>query len=168
MVTRKKGIINGIIYDHTVYHDGKYRMYPSIIGLRNLVKRIIESGSTTEYIRFNPFYRNAKINRQIELDEYMFYMECREQFDGKDFEEHIGICLDKPYIDLSDEEIRWGKTLYPLCRYDDVEGYKKALETYDQFLFELIPKLMEMAKYKMDLKDEDLAFGYFCFEVHSG
>lgn len=167
MIVKKDGIVNEIIYENTVYHNGEYRIYPTISELKNLVQEIIRSKAIAEYIRFTPFYINAKLSQQIEFDGYMFYMECRAQVDSKSLENHIGLCLDKDYIDLNDEEVRQGKILFPLCKNNDLETYKKSLETYIEFLDELIPKLMEISKSEMNLKDNDLAFGHFCFEVQS-
>ncbi|PPV11890.1 hypothetical protein AWN73_20240 [Clostridium butyricum] len=167
MIIKKEGVINDIIYNNTVYHNGEYRIYPTLSQLKNLIKEIIQSKATTECIRVTPFYNNAKLNQQIEFDEYMFYMECREHVDDKSVENHIGLCIDKKYVDMNYEEIRLGKILFPLCKNKDTETYKKSLEVYVEFLYELIPRLMEISKSKMELKDEDLAFGYFCFEVQS-
>ncbi len=168
MIVKKEGVINGIIYENTVYHNGEYRIYPTVSGLKNLIQEIIRSKSTTEYVRFTPFYKNEKLNQQIEFDDYMFYMECGEKVDCDSLEKHIGSCYNKEYSNMDEEEIKLGKTLFPLCKNNDIETYKKSLEAYVDFLDELIPKLMEISKSSMELKDEDLAFGYFCFEVHSG
>lgn len=47
MLTKKEGTINGIVYDYTVYHNGRYRLYPTLVDLKGLIRKIIESGSTT-------------------------------------------------------------------------------------------------------------------------
>lgn len=168
LIVKKEGAINQIIYENTVYHNGDYRIYLTTSDLINLIQEIIQSKSTTSYIRFTPFYSNAKLDQEIEFDEYMFYMECRDQIDRESLEKHLGACFGKEYVDMDDEEIRFGKILFPLCKNDDIEAYQKLLEVYVEFLNELIPKLMELAKIKMNLKHTDLAFGYFCFEVNSG
>lgn len=136
--------------------------------MKNLIQKIFQSEATTEYIRVTPFYINAKLNQQIEFDEYMFYIECREHVDDRLIEEHIGLCLGKEYIDMDYKDIRLGKILFPLCKNKDTETYKKSLEIYVGFLVELLPRLMEISKSRMKLKDEDIAFGYFCFEVQNG
>lgn len=55
MIVKKDGIVNEIIYENTVYHNGEYRIYPTISELKNLVQEIIRSKATAEYIRFTPF-----------------------------------------------------------------------------------------------------------------
>ncbi|QAY65239.1 hypothetical protein [Paenibacillus protaetiae] len=165
---RKEGVVNEIIYENTAYHNGKYRYYPTITGLKSLIKEIIESNSTTNYIRVTPFYVNEKIDRQIEFDDYMFYMESRDQFDDNDLKEYIGACVGREYADLNSEEVEYGQVLYPLFKNEDVATFQKALGAYLHFLDVLIPKLMEISRLKMALVQDDLAFGYFCFEVHSG
>lgn len=167
MIEKKDGVINEIIYENTVYHNGEYRIYLMISDLKSLIQEIIRSKSTTAYIRITPFYNNEKLNQQIEFDEYMFYLECREKVNNESTENHIGLCIGKEYVDMNYEEVRLGKILFPLCEYIDIETYKKSLEAYVEFLDELIPILMEISKSKMELKEEDLAFGHFCFEVHS-
>ena len=167
MLIKKEGTINKIIYNNTTYYNGECRIYPPIIELKGLVDKIIESKSTTKYIRFTPFYLNAKLHQQIEFDDYMFYMECREHFDESTLKNHIELCMGKEFAQMSSEEIKFGSILYPLCEYHDLMTYKKSLKVYVKFLDKLIPKMMIIAKSKMDLKDEELGFGYFCFEVHS-
>ncbi|WP_242223304.1 hypothetical protein [Bacillus cereus group sp. BfR-BA-01380] len=168
MYPEEKSHINEIIYDNTVYHNGEYRIYPTTSDLKNLIQKIIQSKATTEYIRITPFYINAKLNQQIEFDEYMFYMECREHVDDRLVKEHIGLCFDKEYADMDYQEVRLGKILFPLCKNKDTETYKKSLEVYVEFLDELLPRLMEISKSRMELKDKDVAFGYFCFEIQNG
>ncbi|MFX3673178.1 MAG: hypothetical protein ACE3JQ_01850 [Paenisporosarcina sp.] len=168
MIIKKEGKINEIIYEYTTYQSGKFRLYPTITDLNDILEKIIESKSTTEYLRINPFYINEKVNMQIEFDEYMFYLECREQFDEKALNDHVLDCLDAHYPTVSTEQFDMGKIMYPLCQHDDVESYKLSLEKYRDYLGTLLPRLFDFAKGKMQLKDDDLAFGYFCFEVHSG
>lgn len=56
---------------------------------------------------------------------------------------------------------------YCLCDYNDIAGFHKALKNYVLYLDEIIPKLIIILKSEYKFKDEDLQFGYFCFEVHS-
>jgi len=44
---------------------------------------------------------------------------------------------------------------------------KKYKESLKESLNELLPKMMEIAKSEMGLKEGHLPFGYFCFEIHS-
>lgn len=97
----------------------------------------------------------------------MFYLECRDQFEESSVTEHIELCMGKNINEMSAEEYRFGEILYPLCKFNDTVAYKEALDKYIKFLDELIPKLMEISINTMQLKVDDLAFGYFCFEVHS-
>lgn len=104
---------------------------------------------------------NEKLDQQIEFDEYIFYIECRDQFDDEDLKNHIASCIGKDYADMINEEIVFYSTLFPLCKYNDIKTYKRLLELYVKFLDELLPKLMEISISKMELKHEDLAFGFF-------
>lgn len=165
MLTKKEGNINEIVYEYTTYHSGKFRLYPTITDLNVILEKIIESKSTTEYLRINPFYINEKVNMQIEFDNYMFYLECRDRFNQKVQRDHILDCLDEPY---TTEQYKMGKILYPLCLHNDAESYKLLIEKYRNNLDTLLPRLFGYAKREMQLNDADLAFGYFCFEVHSG
>lgn len=173
MIIKNKGKINEIIYEHTVYHSGKYKMYPTLSDLGVILKELIESKSTTEYVRITPFYVNDKMNEQIEFEQYMFYIECRDDFSEEELEKHLLECIDTNYdrLDMHHEilppDIQMGKILYPLCKYSDVEQFGYYLKQYHQYLDELLPKLFEIVKRDMDLKDNHLAFGYFCFEVNS-
>lgn len=71
-VKEKPGKINEIVYNNTAYYNGKYRYYPTITGLNGILEEIINSNSTTDYIRITPFYVNEQLERQIEFEEYMF------------------------------------------------------------------------------------------------
>ncbi|USK62367.1 hypothetical protein [Peribacillus asahii] len=167
MIKKGKGKINEIIYNNTVYYNGKYRYYPTISDLNHILDEIISSNSTTEYIRITPFYINEQVNMQIEFEEFMFYIECRDWFDEKIQEMHIIECLDPIDQQRTLNDLRLGAILYPLCKNNDVDSYQKALKKYKESLREILPKMMEIAKSEMELKEEHLPFGYFCFEIHS-
>lgn len=167
MIKREEGIINGIVYDNTVYHNGEYRFYPSIMDFKHLVKKIIASQTTTEYIKCSPFYINAKLDRQVEFDKFMFYMECREEFDNATLEEFLQECEEKQLEEMSSDEIRCAKIQYVLCEYTNVKRFRESLEAYILYLNEIIPKMVEELKSEYKIKDDDLMFGYFCFEVDS-
>ena len=167
LIIKKEGKINGIIYENTTYHSGKYVLFPTIVELYNILDEIEESKSTTGYIRITPFYINKRVNMQIEFEEYMFYLECREQFDEEALKDHVIDCLEAHYPTVTAEQIERGKILYPLCKHNDVECFILSLEKYRIYLDTLLPKLFDFAKKEMNLRSEDLAFGYFCFGIHS-
>ena len=165
---KQRGKINEIIYKNTFYLSGN-RNFVTIIGLERLIGKIIEANETTEYIRFTPFYRNSRLGSQIEFDEYMFYLECRENFSEEDIKNHLSECMDKKINEMTKEEIRMAEILYPLCKTKDVEDYKQLILTYKTFLNqELILFLFNIVKKEIKLVEDDIPFGYFCFEVHSG
>ena len=168
ILKKNRGKINEIIYDNTAYYNGKYRYYPTITGLKSILDEIIGSSSTTEYIRITPFYINELLDRQIEFEEYIFFIECRDWFDEKIQEMHILKCLDPIDTPRALSDLRLGAILYPLCQNNDVDYFKNALQKYKDTLNELLLKMMDIAKSEMDLKEEHLPFGYFCFEIHSG
>ena len=168
MIDKKEGIINEIIYDNTVYNNAQYRLYPTIIELKRIIKEIIDSESTTSYLRFTPFYLNSKGSLQIEFEDYMFYFECREQVDDNDISEHIASCMEIEADEMDNEQKRIANILYPLCCHDDVNHYRINLENYLDYLDELIPQLMNIVRDKTKISNDEISFGYFCFEVHSG
>ncbi|MBM6616328.1 hypothetical protein [Bacillus suaedaesalsae] len=168
MIEKKSGKINEIVYNNTVYYNGKYIYYPTITGLKSMLDEIISSKSTTDYLRITPFYINELLDMQIEFEEYMFFIECRDCFDKEVQENHIKEYLDVPDTPRTLNDLRLGTKLYPLCKNDDVVSFQIALEKYKDSLKEILPKLMEIAKTEMGLKEVHLPFGYFCFEVHSG
>lgn len=164
----EENTIRQIIFNNTFYHNGRYRHYPTISGLKMLINEIIESKLTCNHISINPFYINEKQNTQAEFDKYMFYMECRDGFDEVDIVSHIDSCIWDGYVDeLDGEEIVEGHVLFPLCKYGDTVTFKKGLEAYLEYLEELLPKLLAFCKRTRGISDDDLAFGYFCFEVHA-
>ncbi len=183
MIQKQNSSINEIIYKHTAYHDDKYRIYPSIADLKCIIRDIKYSETTTKYIGFMPFYiiSNKRITAQIELEDFEFYLECRDDFSEQDQRDHIsehtfklpeemteedkatGDVVPKLYEDMDEEEMRMRRILLPLCKYSDVEKYQQILTNYQDYLEELIPYLFERVKKELDLKEEDYPFGYFCF-----
>lgn len=176
MIQKKPGKINEVVYQNTVYHDGQYHYYLTLEYLFYLIDKIIETHATTEFVRFIPFYLNLKKNGQIELDEHMFFLMCKDKFSEEDRQEHQAENMDrnydtgikpKTYNELSEEEKRIAGIRYPLCHTDDTESYKGYLLAYKTYLYELIPIMFERVKKSMKLTEEDIPFGHFCFEVNS-
>lgn len=132
-----------------------------------IINEIIQSKSTTSYIKFTPFYVNSKLERQVEYDEYMFYMECRDEVTEIAYKEFFQDCLDDNMDELSEEELVGLKKQYILCESTDINKFNKSLETYIAYLNILIPKMVDelINEYKVD--KNDLLFGYFCFEIDS-
>lgn len=168
MLKQKRGKINEIVFNNTAYYKGRYRYFPTITYLKGILEEIINCDSTTDYIRITPFYRNEELNHQIEFEEYMFYIECRDWFDEKIQEIHILDCLNPVDTPRALNDVKLGAILYPLCKNNDVVSFQKALEKYKDSLREILLRMMEIAKLEMELKEEHLPFGYFCFEIHSG
>lgn len=162
---RKSGAVNEIIYDNTSYCNGKYRFYLPICDLVFLINQIISCGETTKYVRFTPFFRNHKKSeaelRNIEFDEYMCFIECKADVDVNMYNDFINECKEKF------ESFAEAQKHYCLCDHNDIAGFHKALKNYVLYLDEIIPKLIIILKSEYKFKDEDLQFGYFCFEVHS-
>lgn len=160
--------VNNIIVDYTSYCGGRYKHYPTLSELQRLIQEIIKSELTSDYIKITPFYVNSKLDQQVEFDDYMFYMECREQYNETELVNHFSACIGKEYNVLNNEEIAKVHLLFPLCKYEDKGTFKKRLEEYLGYLDGLLPKLLDYCKLTIGLSDEEVAFGYFCFEIHSG
>lgn len=177
MIEMKEGKVNELIYNETVYNKSTNTLSPNLIEIGLIIKQLCQIEETCNYIQFNPFYRNSRLDCQIEFDDYMFYMECRDNFTKEEIETHWTECMDniydiphevKQYTEMSEYEKRMARTLYPICKNGDFESYHQYLQNFNNYLDELIPKLFEEAIKKLDLNQDDLAFGYFCFEVNSG
>lgn len=172
LIKKDEGIINEIVYNNTVYNNGKYRKYLNIIELKKLILEIIASNATTDFVRFTPFYRDHKLKWQTELDEYMFFFQCKDQvIDKVIWEQHIAECsgypIYKKYSEMSADEVRLGKILYPLCKSDDIDSYQKSFKIYYDFVDEHVCLLMEEVKHRTISKAFDLSPENICFEVHS-
>lgn len=167
MINKQEGIINNIIYDNTVYHNGEYRFYPSLLDLKGIVKAIIQSRSTTINIKFTPFYINGKLERQVEFDEYMFYMECRDRVSESVYEGFLQECIDGDLYGLSKDKLEGLKKQYVLCENTDVNKFKEGLEVYIEYLNILIPRMVDELINEYKVNKDDLLFGYFCFEIES-
>lgn len=174
MIEKKDGIINAIVYKHTIYNDGNYRYYPTIVDLETIMKDIIESGKTTKYIQVIPFYINAKRNFQEEFDMADFYVGCRDVLTEEEqqnfarkqmfwLEPDSEYKLLERYITLEDMQ-----RSHFLVESSDVIGFQQAIQSYIDFLMDRgIPQMMQWLHDTRRLKTEDLPYGYFCFGVFS-
>lgn len=166
-MVKKNGIINEIIYNNTVYHNGEYHFYLTIDYLDNLINEIILSKSTPEkYLRFIPFYMNNKLNLQLELDEYMFYLECRNKIKEKEYENFIIECIDNEFEDVIDSELICAKMQYFLCIKGDYIDFNNSLKKYIEYIYRIIPVLYKILKKNYCIKEEDFLFGYISFEIN--
>lgn len=55
-----------------------------------------------------------------------------------------------------------------LCEKGDTKAFSGAVERYADFLKILIPRMREIIVRDYNIADEDLLFGYICFEADSG
>ncbi|MCW6675975.1 hypothetical protein NHG35_00630 [Aerococcaceae bacterium NML180378] len=175
MIEQQAGLINQLIYQQTVYYGGQHRLYPSITQLFHLLDDIVALGCTTHSISIVPFYRSAaRGGFQEELDIGGFYMECRECVTQEEIsrfplELRYWANPDDEYRILaeyiSDDDMRHS---HFLCQQDDVASFHHAIRTYQTFLMERgIPQMMKWLSRFYQLTPEELAYGYFCFEVRS-
>ncbi len=149
-----------------MYHKGKYRFEPSVSGLVKLLNAVCETGATTDYIRVIPFYYNYKLWVEHEFDDdYMFFIKCRQQVTEEDVMAHLLNCTGRDA--LSEAEQRIIKIRFPLCQFDDADGFACAIRRYIAYLDESIPQLMAEATKIYDLKTEDIGYGFVMFEIHS-
>ncbi|MCW6662453.1 hypothetical protein NHG23_00955 [Aerococcaceae bacterium NML190073] len=175
MIEQKKGQINKIIYQQTVYYGGEHRLYPSILQLFHLLDEILKLNCTTDSIHIIPFYRSvARGGFQEEFDIGCFYIECREEvtqeeIDNFPLEQRYWTNPDDEYRILSDyisdDDMKRSQFL---CRKNDVESFQAGILTYKQFLLERgIPQMMKWLDRFYQLTAEELPYGYFCFEIWS-
>ncbi|TFU96987.1 hypothetical protein E4T82_09895 [Streptococcus cuniculi] len=174
MIKRPKGKINELIYLHTIYCDSKYRRYPALIGLFNILEEIIQAGETTTYLSITPFYANAKSNSQEEFDIAHLYIECRDIVTVEEqqnfakaqmfwLEPDSDYKLLEQYVTLEDMQ----KSHF-LLESSDVIGFRKSIQTYMSFLMDRgIPQMMKWLYEIRELDPEDLPYGYFRFEISS-
>jgi len=162
MIERKKGIINELIYDNTVYHNGEYRMYPSLPTFVNIINMIISSNSTTRYIKFTPFYKNAKLNAQVEFEKMIMYIECTDETSCTLCHNFLLDCCDEDE-EINDDIIK----RFLLCNYQDTNKFSEFINNYILYLDFLVPQMVSILKNEYQVCDTDMMFGYFCFEIES-
>jgi len=123
MIEKQAGLVNETVYNYIVFCNGKWHQNLTPNNLSILAEKIIETHATTKYLRFIPFYRNLKEKRQVEFDDYMLYLECRNVIDEDAENLHIEECMGKSIQEMGENEIRRGMIQFPLCRYDDPDTY---------------------------------------------
>lgn len=162
MIEKKDGIINKIIYDNTVYHNGEYRIYPSLPSLINVLEQIIKVNATTASLCITPFYRSACKKGQVEFDNKIFYLECRDEVLEDEYLTFIGECCDEG--EEVSEDIK--KRFY-LCKSNDFTTFSESIKKYIDYLDILIPQMADTLKNEYNFTQNELLFGYFCFSIDS-
>ncbi|MFP5115245.1 hypothetical protein ACSU64_23115 [Bacillaceae bacterium C204] len=81
-------------------------------------------------------------------------------------EMHVLECLNPVDTPRALNDLKLGAILYPLCKNNDVVSFQKALKKYKETLSEILPKMMKISTSVRELKEDDLPFGFFCFEIH--
>lgn len=169
MIGKRDDKINQIVQKHTSYRQGEDVLFLSLRELLVLFQEIVDAEKTTKFLRVIPFYENVRYQSDIELDEYMFFLSCRETIDESDVEAHLLDCVieEAPMPPLDEEGNSW-ENLFPLCRFDDPGCFGELVQRYQQYLMNaLLPFLFEQVKKDVGLKEKDFAYGFFCFEVQS-
>lgn len=162
MIERKEGVINHIVYDNTVYHDGEYHFYLAVPQLFRVLDLIIESNQTTKSLRIIPFYRNEKLQSQIEFENMIYYIECDYDVTLEQKNYFLESCCEDNRI--VDNEIQ---TRFCLCDFNDVLTFQKSVRKYRDYLKMKIPQMTESILYEYNIKIIDLLYGYICFEIYS-
>ena len=163
MIKKQSGKINEIVYDLTVYGNGKYRLRPDLSMLINLLHKVIESEETTESLNIIPFFINDEDNWQEEFDSHMMFIKCQDDVSNAEYINFLKETKDDGTIFVS----RDAKKRFMLCRYDETEKFAGAIKNYLLHLYDLIPEMLEILKTRLELSDEELKFGHFCFLVTS-
>lgn len=166
--------INHLVLNHTRLKDGHSLIYPSLTDLMVLLNHIIEMEQTTDSLSVTPFYINEKANLHEEFDFGGLYIECRdfvtaEEADNFWLDSKFWGWLGAEYNLLShyvtDDDLKKSQFL---CQKDDITRFHQIILTYQDFLMRRgIPQMMAWLYDLCGLRDEDLAYGYFCFEVYS-
>lgn len=162
MIEKKDGIINEIVYDNTVYHNGEYRIYQSLPSLINVLEEIIKANVTTESLGITPFYRSACKKGQVEFDNKMFYLECRDEVSENEYLTFMEECCDEG--EEISEDIK--KRFY-LCKSNDFITFSESIKKYIDYLDILIPQMADTLKSEYNFTQDQLLFGYFCFSIDS-
>lgn len=129
---------------------------------------LLEIEILSNFLCITPYYVNEQIERSIEFQEYIFFLECREVVDEETQKLHIKERLGDQGAERYPIDTRVAEILYPLCKKNDSECFKQALSLYKSFLKEMLLRMMKITRIEMELKEGDIPFGYFCFEIISG
>ena len=155
-----KGKISEIVYKSTRDYNPQFCTYLAIHQLLRLLELIIEADETTEYLRITPFYRNSICNFQIEYDELMFFIECRDNISSQEKKNFIEECRGES-IDRKEAEV-----LFCLCNSSDKKTFHKAILKYRDYLKVIARKIYKDVKSGRYIDDEEMLAGCICFEVH--
>lgn len=163
MIQRKEGLINKIVYDNTVFHDGEFHFYPSVPDLYRLLRLILESNVTTKSLRITPFYRNGKLQRQIEFDNMMLYIECASHVTKSQQSKFIQDSIIEDEVELN---VDIEKRIY-LCDEKNVTDFQNFIRNYADYISCQIPNITEQILRECNISVYDILCGYICFEIYS-
>ncbi|MCR5387406.1 MAG: hypothetical protein K6E69_09830 [Treponema sp.] len=110
------------------------------------------------YISFTPFYKHKDF--QLEVDERILYIECRNRINEVDITEFYEKC--KCEDDFYNVDL--GKRFFLVQKNDNI-SYEESLNRVISYLDILIPYILQRLKTEYNLKEADLLFGNLCFEI---
>ena len=162
MIERKEGVINNIVYDYTVYHHGDYHYYLAVPQIFKILNLIVESNQTTKSLRVFPYYRNEKLQHQIEFENMIFYIKCDYNVTFEQRQSFLKSCCED-HRDV-DNDIQ---TRFCLCDFKDVFTYQRSIIKYCEYLKMKIPEITDFILNEYKIEGRDLLYGYICFEIYS-
>ena len=160
MEEKRKALISEKIHDYTMYNHGQYRHYISLSSLKLLVEQICDLNECPQYIRITPLYDHCKKNFGIEFDEYMCYIEGTTT--------KVTPEVRKSFYSLCGDASKFGsiEKQYNIVNVLDVGEFRTSLWRYIDYLYFLIPKLVQEIKESYNLSETEIFLGEFCFEIH--
>ena len=87
-----------------------------------------------KYQKILLIYRNAKLERQLEFVEYIFYIECRDEVTESVYNKFLQQCIDEILTDLSKDKFMDLKIQYVLYDNRDINKFQEALVAYMEYL----------------------------------
>lgn len=154
-----------LIASYVGFQHNKNQRYLSYIELSLLIREIGRLNMTTRYVRFTPFYLNVNNGYEMELDELMFFVECRCNVTSDDNSEFVKSCI-YHHVILDEITFEDAEKHYFLCDKEDVQGFQTSFNTYYRWILSKAECVNLYMIREGHIKEEDVALGSIYFEVH--
>lgn len=166
--------IRKLVKNNTEFMNTNKKFSLTLDELSCLLKEIIKVNKTTKQLSVKIRYINPKLSQNIDYSVFQFTLKCVKKINKRDYMEYLDLCRrKKDAIRDSDDyslmikecAISNIEKLNPICRYRSKKNFKKFIIDYIDFLYELIPILLNQLSSQFNFSNDDIAFGYFAFYV---
>lgn len=154
-------MIKEIIYDHTIFNNGSFKHYLSVVEIINVLEKITETNEMIENLLLIPFYKNDILKINLKFNDMILYIKCEKNITEEKKKIFLRRYCKENY--KIDNDI---KKRYYLCDYEDIVSFQKSIKDYSNYLLEtLILKMNKIVLEDSKVDINNILCGYICFDI---